>query len=63
MDRIRSVGIASGKAFGIHVIEPDVAELRHRVDEGYNFLAYSLDIRMLDRTCRDGLDAIRNGIR
>ncbi|NIR12665.1 MAG: 2,4-dihydroxyhept-2-ene-1,7-dioic acid aldolase, partial [Desulfobacterales bacterium] len=28
MDRIKSVGFASGKAFGIHVIEPDIEELR-----------------------------------
>ena len=63
LERIRSIGIASGKAFGIHIIEPDVEELRHRVDEGYNFLAYSLDIRMLDTACRSGLDAILNEVR
>jgi 2-keto-3-deoxy-L-rhamnonate aldolase RhmA len=63
MDRIKSVGIASGKAFGIHVIEPDIEELRQRVDEGFNFVAYSLDIRMLDRACRVGLDAIRGEVR
>jgi len=63
MDRIKSVGIASGKAFGIHVIEPDTEELRQRVDEGFNFVAYSLDIRMLDRACRFGLDAIRSELR
>jgi 2-keto-3-deoxy-L-rhamnonate aldolase RhmA len=63
MDRIKSVGIASGKAFGIHVIEPDIEELRQRVDEGFRFVAYSLDIRMLDRACRSGLDAIRGEVR
>jgi len=60
MDQIRSVGLSSAKAFGIHIIEPNVKELRQRVDEGYNFLAYSLDIRMLDRACRSGLDAVRS---
>ena len=63
MDRIKMVGISSGKAFGIHVIEPDTKELRQRVDEGFNFVAYSLDIRMLDRACRLGLDAIRDELR
>jgi 2-keto-3-deoxy-L-rhamnonate aldolase RhmA len=61
MRKIRSIGIASGKALGIHVIEPNFEELRKRVDEGYNFIAFSLDIRMLDRTCRNGLEAIRSG--
>jgi 2-dehydro-3-deoxyglucarate aldolase len=63
MEKIRSVGIDSGKAAGIHVIEPDVEEVRQRVDEGFNFVAYSLDIRMLDRACRSGLDAIRGEVR
>ena len=63
MDQIRSVGSTSEKVAGIHVIEPDVEELRQRVDEGYSFLAYSLDIRMLHRACRTGLDAIRSGMR
>jgi len=63
MERIKSVGTASGKAFGIHVVEPDIEELRQRVDEGFNFLAYSLDIRMLDRACRSGLDAIRGEVK
>ena len=63
MDRIQSVGIDSGKAAGIHVIEPDVEEVRQRVDEGYSFVAYSLDIRMLDSACRFGVDAIRSEIR
>ena len=58
MERIRSIGIASGKAFGIHVIEPDVEELRQRVNEGYNFVAYSLDIRMLDTACQTGVGSI-----
>jgi len=55
MRRVRSIGMSSGKAFGIHVIEPDVEELRQRVDEGYNFVAYSLDIRMLDTACQSGV--------
>ena len=63
MDRIQSVGIDSGKAAGIHVIEPDVEAVRQRVGEGYSFVAYSLDIRMLDSACRFGVDAIRSEIR
>ena len=60
MESIKSIGVASVKAFGIHIIEPSIKELQQRVDEGYNFVAYSLDIRMLDRACRSGLDAVRS---
>ena len=59
MDRILSTSLASGKVAGIHVVEPDLAALQKRVDQGYSFVAYSLDIRMLDRICRLGVDAIR----
>ncbi len=55
MERIISVGAASGKAPGIHVVEPNVEEFRKRIDQGYRFVAYSLDIRMLDCACREGI--------
>jgi len=38
---------------GIHIIEPDLPQLQMRVDEGYVFVAYSLDIRMLDVASRE----------
>ena len=28
---------------GIHVVEPDPDELRQRIEEGYRFIAYSID--------------------
>ena len=62
MDRILSTSIASGKAAGIHVVEPDPMALQKRVDQGYNFVAYSVDIRMLDHICRHGIDAFRRKI-
>lgn len=60
MQRIETVGTASGKAPGIHVIEPKPDELRKRIEQGYRFVAYSVDIRMLDCTCRKGLSTIRS---
>ena len=60
MERIITVGTASGKAPGIHVIEPKPDELRSRIEQGYRFMAYSLDIRMLDWCCRQGLKGVRS---
>lgn len=34
-------------AAGIHVVEPSSCELKARIDEGYRFLAYSIDTVML----------------
>jgi len=59
MSTIRSVGGVSGKTPGIHIIEPEVKQLQQRIEEGYRFIAYSLDIRMLDCTCRQGLTLMR----
>lgn len=59
MQRIETVGTASGKATGIHVIEPKPDELKNRIAQGYLFVAYSLDIRMLDCACRQGLKGVK----
>jgi hypothetical protein len=51
-----------GIAAGIHVVSPSPAELLERIAEGYQLLAYSLDVTMLMHACRTGLEAIREGI-
>lgn len=47
------------KPGGIHIIEPDPQQLSKRIGEGFSFIAYSLDIRMLDVSCRQGLQQLR----
>jgi 2-keto-3-deoxy-L-rhamnonate aldolase RhmA len=59
MDRIKSFIKPKSKVAGIHVVEPDIVQLQKRIEEGYRFLAYSLDIRMLDTCCRSALTQIR----
>ena len=59
LKRIRETSARLGARAGIHVIEPDPEELAARVSEGYTFVAYSLDIRMLDSVCRAGLKRLR----
>ena len=44
-----------GKPAGIHIIEPDPNDLTKRIAEGFTFIAYSLDIRMLDMSSRQGV--------
>lgn len=59
MNRIKNFIKTSSKVAGIHVVEPDITQLKKGVKEGYRFLAYSLDIRMLDTSCRSALTQIR----
>jgi 2-keto-3-deoxy-L-rhamnonate aldolase RhmA len=37
---------------GVHVVEPSKALFQQAVDNGYRMIAYSVDIRMLDVSCR-----------
>ena len=44
---------------GIHIIEPEIDELSTAIQNGYSFIAYSLDVRMLDVSCRSALKKVR----
>ena len=59
MEHVREVGRKIGKPGGLHIIEPDHALLKQKIEEGARFLAYSLDIRLLDTGCRAGIEQVR----
>jgi len=56
MEYIRSTGQKMGCTSGLHIVEPDTERLRQVIDEGYRFIAYSVDIRMLDVAARKGAE-------
>ena len=49
---IQKIGASNGVAPGIHVVEPDVQKFEQAKKDGYRMIAYSVDIRMLDVSCR-----------
>ena len=55
MSDILQAGLKAGCPAGLHIIEPDTERLRQVISEGYRFIAYSVDIRMLDVTARVGV--------
>jgi len=59
MERVSVVASKMNMPGGIHIIEPEPEQLKQRIKEGYRFIAYSLDIRMLDVACRKGLESIK----
>ena len=59
IEKIRTISSALGKTGGLHVVEPDSAKLRDAIGNGFRFLAYSLDIRILDVHSRLGLEECR----
>ena len=54
MERIRSLTAAKDIPAGIHVVAPSKKELQQRLDEGYRFLAYSIDAVMLNSVVNYG---------
>lgn len=57
--KIKTIANNMGMPGGIHIVEPDAAELSQRIKEGYEFIAYSVDTRMLDVSCRQGMAVVK----
>lgn len=60
---VLEAGRRAQKPGGIHVIEPDLQALQQRIQAGFNFLGYGLDIRILDSICRTHLQSIRTTLK
>ena len=58
IEMIQDVGIRVGCPSGVHVVEPNLDELNNAIDKGFVFIAYSVDIRMLDTCAREGMMAV-----
>jgi 2-dehydro-3-deoxyglucarate aldolase len=63
MDRILTTGLTMGCVAGLHIVEPDQSRLRQVIAEGYRFIAYSVDIRMLDASARAGVAVAKEMIK
>ncbi len=59
MAHIRETGKRLGCPAGLHIVEPDLLRLEQTIREGYTFIAYSVDIRVLDVGMRQGIAKIK----
>jgi 2-dehydro-3-deoxyglucarate aldolase len=59
INKVISAGNRFGKSCGIHIIEPDSVVLKNRIKDGFKFVAFSLDIRILNSVLRESLSEIR----
>ena len=53
LDRVNKVTKSMNKPLGFHVIQSKIEFLQDRIDQGYTFLAFSLDFFFLGDTARD----------
>ncbi len=47
---------------GIHIVQPDTEAVKQKLKDGFGMIAYSLDITMIGRICRDGLNEIKQNL-
>jgi 2-dehydro-3-deoxyglucarate aldolase len=45
---------------GIHVVKPSIDEVQSRIDQGYKFIAYSVDITMISTLSQDFLQHFKS---
>jgi len=60
METIKRISEEMNVPGGIHIVEPEPDQLNLKIDEGYTFIAYSVDIRMLHSACITGLNSVRD---
>lgn len=58
LKRIKNSANAKGVNSGIHVVEPDIDQLKNAINDGYNFIAYSTDALLLYNKCHNDLNEI-----
>jgi 2-dehydro-3-deoxyglucarate aldolase len=56
---IRKAGDKAGKSGGVHVVEPDLTAIEKCIDEGFKFIGYAMDVRILDAVSREHLRKIK----
>jgi 2-keto-3-deoxy-L-rhamnonate aldolase RhmA len=58
LERVKEVAEKTNMISGFHVVPPEPDQLKYKIDEGYRFLAYSIDTLFLAETCRTDLSII-----
>jgi len=59
IQRVESTCKKRGKSLGFHVIPSKAEELQKKLDEGYNFVAFSLDFFFLGDRAREEMEKIQ----
>jgi 2-dehydro-3-deoxyglucarate aldolase len=58
LDIIKKSAVKNGVRSGIHVVNPEVDQLKTAINEGYEFIAYSTDALLLYERCANDLKKI-----
>jgi 2-dehydro-3-deoxyglucarate aldolase len=59
LNRVKEVTIKLNAVSGFHVIPPELAAFEEKVEEGYKFIAHSLDTLILGEGCRRNIRKLK----
>ena len=62
LDYIKKCAQQKNSIIGTHIVEPEHSRLKQAISEGYNFIAFSVDIRILDNAIRKTVSKYREFI-
>ena len=62
LDYIKKCAQQKNSIIGTHIVEPEHLRLKQAISEGYNFIAFSVDIRILDNAIRKTVSKYREFI-
>jgi 2-dehydro-3-deoxyglucarate aldolase len=60
LERVKKISNQKNALAGFHIIQPDVDKLVTKHEEGYRFLAFSLDTIFLGNSCRYAVQEAKN---
>ena len=63
MNKVCETAKAMGKPGGLHIVEADLAKLKSSLEQGFTFIAYSIDTRIIDAACRAGMDVVKEFVK
>ena len=46
------------KPGGLHIVEPDTEKLNQAINDGQRFIAFSVDMRILDSVAKNAMNSI-----
>ena len=63
VDQIKKSALRKKCVIGTHIVESDFDLLKKAISDGFNFIAYSVDIRILDSAIRSAINEYRKLIK
>ena len=57
---IKKSAAKNGIKSGIHVVNPEVDQLKNAINEGYEFIAYGTDALLMYNKCKTDLDSLKS---